>query len=67
MSIIFTALAYLLVPALLIILCQKCRLLDKIGVVVLSFGLGITLSAGLDLPALLGEGQLSAIQMNLSV
>ncbi|ELT93820.1 hypothetical protein CAPTEDRAFT_214959, partial [Capitella teleta] len=63
---IFTALAYLLVPALLIILCQKFKLLDKIGVVVLSFGLGIALSAGLDLPALFGREPLSAIQTNLS-
>ncbi len=63
---IFTALAYLLVPALLIILCQRFKLLDKIGVVVLSFGLGIALSAGLDLPALFGKEQLSAIQTNLS-
>ncbi|WP_419536486.1 DUF819 family protein [Endozoicomonas sp.] len=63
---LFTALAYLLVPAILIILCQKLRLLDKIGVVVLSFGLGIALSAGFDLPALFGEEQLSSIQMNLS-
>ena len=63
---LFTALAYLLVPAILIILCQNLRLLDKIGVVVLSFGLGIALSAGFDLPALFGEEQLSSIQMNLS-
>ncbi len=63
---ILTALTYLLVPAVLIILCQNLRLLDKIGVVVLSFGLGIALSAGFDLPALFGEEQLSAIQMNLS-
>ena len=36
------------------------------GVVFLASGLGIALTAGLDLPALFGEGRLSAIQMNLS-
>lgn len=44
----FTALAliaYLLLPALLIMLCQRLPWLDKIGVVVLSFALGIGLSA----------------------
>lgn len=66
MSALFAAIAYLLVPALLIILCQKFQLLDKIGVVVLSFGLGIALSAGLDLPGLIGKDGLTAVQTNLS-
>ena len=42
-------LAYLLIPALIVIACQKFSLLDKAGVVVLSFGLGIAIAAGLDL------------------
>ena len=66
MSAIFAAVGYLLIPALLIVLCQKFQLLDKIGVVVLSFGLGIALSAGLDLPALFGKDALTGIQTNLS-
>lgn len=41
---------YLATPALLIILCQKFRFLDKVGVVVLSFGLGILLATGGLLP-----------------
>lgn len=42
---IAAALAYLLIPAVIIILAQKLPLLDKAGVVVLSFALGIALSA----------------------
>ena len=36
---------YIATPALLIILCQKLPVFDKIGVVVLSFGLGILLAS----------------------
>lgn len=42
---------YLATPALLIILCQKFRFLDRIGVVVLSFGLGILLATSGLLPS----------------
>ncbi|MFK0570665.1 DUF819 family protein [Endozoicomonas sp.] len=66
MPIITATLAYLLIPALLIIVCQKFQLLDKIGVVVLSFGLGIALSASLDLPAFFAKDELLAMQINLT-
>ena len=66
MSALFSAITYLLIPALLILMCQRFQLLDKIGVVVLSFGLGIALSAGLDLPALVGKDSLTAVQTNVS-
>ncbi len=42
---------YLLLPAVLIVLCQRLPWLDKAGVVVLSFTLGILLSASGLLPA----------------
>lgn len=41
---------YIATPALIIILCQKFRFLDKAGVVVLSFGLGILLATSGLLP-----------------
>ena len=44
-------LLYLVVPAVLIALCQRLSWLDKAGVVVLSFTLGILLSASGLLPA----------------
>ena len=43
-----TALLFLMVPALIIWLCQRVVALDKIGVVTLCFGLGIASSVGLD-------------------
>ena len=66
MSGVIAILAYLIIPALLIILCQRFALLDKIGVVVLAFGCGIALSAGFDLPGLLGNESLPGVQATLS-
>ena len=66
MSGVIAILAYLIIPALLIILCQRFALLDKIGVVVLAFGSGIALSAGFDLPGLLGNESLPGVQATLS-
>lgn len=54
---------YLATPALLIILCQKFRFLDKIGVVVLSFGLGILLATSGLLP---GDAGTRSFQEDLS-
>lgn len=58
--------AYLLTPALLVIACQKFSLLDKAGVVVLSFGLGIAISAGIDLNAFFESETITAVQKNVS-
>lgn len=54
---------YIATPALLIILCQKFKYLDKIGVVVLSFGLGILLAMSGLLPA---DSATKGLQENLS-
>ncbi len=43
------ALCYLMIPALLIFLCQRIGFLEKIGVVVLAFATGITLAMTVDL------------------
>ncbi len=59
-------LAYLLIPALIVIACQKFSLLDKAGVVVLSFGLGIAIAAGLDLTLLFEADTISAVQKDVS-
>ncbi len=59
-------LAYLLIPALIVIACQKFSLLDKAGVVVLSFGLGIAIAAGLDLTLLFETDTISAVQKDVS-
>ncbi|WP_067586886.1 DUF819 family protein [Endozoicomonas ascidiicola] len=66
MPVIVAVLACLLMPALLIILCQRIKILDKLGVVVLSFGLGIALSGFLDLTALFSGGDLTAAQISLT-
>lgn len=63
---ILIILAYVLIPVLLIVLAQNIRLLDKIGVVVLAFLAGISFSAVLDLPALIGSDALAAVQKNFS-
>ena len=59
-------LAYLLIPALIVIACQKFSLLDKAGVVVLSFGLGIAIAAGLDLTLLFEADTIKAVQKDVS-
>lgn len=59
-------LAYLLIPALIVIACQKFSLLDKAGVVVLSFALGIAISAGIDLNAFFEAETITAVQKDVS-
>jgi uncharacterized membrane protein len=59
-------LAYLLIPALIVIACQKFSLLEKAGVVVLSFGLGIAIAAGLDLTLLFEADTIKAVQKDVS-
>jgi uncharacterized membrane protein len=59
-------LAYLLIPALIVIACQRFALLDKAGVVVLSFGLGIAIAAGLDLTLLFEADTIKAVQKDVS-
>lgn len=60
------ALALLLVPVGIILLCQRVPALDKIGVVVLSFGLGIAIAAGVDLSYLGDKEQLQGLQQSIS-
>ena len=59
-------LAYLLIPALIVIACQKFSILDKAGVVVLSFGLGIAIAAGFDLNLLFEVETITAVQKDVS-
>ena len=59
-------LAYLLIPALIVFACQKFALLDKAGVVVLSFGLGIAIAAGLDLSLFFQAETITAVQKDVS-
>ena len=61
-------LVYLLFPAVLIFLCQRVTLLDKIGVVLLSFAVGISIAAGLNLSQifLMEKQTLQGIQTQVS-
>ncbi len=59
-------LAYLLIPALIIFACQRFSLLDKSGVVVLSFGLGIAIAAGLDLSLFFNVETINSVQKDVS-
>ena len=59
-------LAYLLIPAFIVMACQKFSVLDKAGVVVLSFGLGIAIAAGLDLTLLFEVDTIKAVQKDAS-
>lgn len=60
-------LIYLATPALLIWLCQRFAILDKAGPVVLSFGLGIAISAVADIGSLFGGSEaVSSIQKDVS-
>ncbi len=59
-------LGYILIPSVLVVLCQRFSLLDKIGVVVLSFGLGIAISASLDLNQFFPAATVTAVQKNVS-
>jgi uncharacterized membrane protein len=53
---------YLFIPALLVFLCQRFGLLDKIGVVVLSFGVGIAIAAGIDLNQIFSVETVKGVQ-----
>ena len=59
-------LAYLLIPALIVIACQRFPILDKLGAVVLSFGLGIAIAAGLDLTLLFEADTIATVQKDVS-
>lgn len=58
--------AYLLVPAFIIIMCQRIPALDKLGTVVLAFTIGILLTLLVDLPGLMPEGEVASLQKDLS-
>ncbi|MFT6114305.1 MAG: putative membrane protein [Glaciecola sp.] len=60
------AFAYLIIPALIVIVCQKSPLLDKAGVVVLAFGSGIAIAASVDLSLLFDTESINAVQKNIS-
>lgn len=59
-------LLYLIIPAVIIIACQRLPLLDKAGVVVLSFGLGIAIAASLDISVFFNTETINAVQKNIS-
>jgi uncharacterized membrane protein len=60
------ALLYLCIPALLILICQRFKSIDKIGVVVLSFGCGIAIAAGIDLTQFFAADIITPVQTNIS-
>ena len=57
---------YLLFPALIIVLCQKVALLDKIGAVVLAFGVGIFLALFVGMDNLAQAETLAGLQKDVS-
>jgi len=59
-------LIYILTPILLIFLCQRFSLLEKLGVVVLSFACGITIASTVDLPQLFSFELVKSVQSNVS-
>lgn len=60
------ALALFLIPIAIIILCQRAPIFDKLGVVVLSFGLGIGIAATVDLSSLFDSTLVKSAQLNIS-
>lgn len=60
------ALCYLLIPALLVFLCQRIGFLEKIGVVVLAFATGIVLAMTVDLSAIFPADIIMPVQKNIS-
>lgn len=68
---VFFSVVLLLTPALLVLLCQKFRHLDKIGLVALTFGAGIFLSAVFDVSSQPGfeaaQRQISEISIALAI
>jgi uncharacterized membrane protein len=60
------ALFFLLVPVIIIWLCQRMAVLDKIGVVTLCFGLGIASSVGLEPLLHDSAGNLAKVQGSIA-
>ncbi len=60
------AIFYLLVPALLVVLCQRVNLLEKIGVVVMAFASGIILAMTVDLSSMFAADMIVSVQKNIS-
>ena len=60
------AIFYLLVPALLVVLCQRVNLLEKIGVVVMAFASGIILAVTVDLSSMFPADVIMPVQKNIS-
>ena len=60
------AIFYLLVPALLVVLCQRVNLLEKIGVVVMAFASGIILAMTVDLSSMFAADVIVSVQKNIS-
>lgn len=60
------ALFYIAMPALLVVLCQRVGLLEKLGVVVLAFATGITIAMTVDLAAYFPADVILPIQKNIS-
>jgi len=58
--------AFLVMPIIIIILCQRINILDKLGVVVLSFGLGIAIAASVDLGGLAQADLIKSAQRTIS-
>jgi len=59
-------LIYILTPILLIILCQRFSLLEKLGVVVLSFGCGIAIASSIDLSQIFSAETIKSVQGNVT-
>lgn len=59
-------LAFFLIPIAIIILCQRAPIFDKLGVVVLSFGLGIGIAASVDLGSIAASELVKSVQLSIS-
>ena len=57
---------YLIVPILLIFIAQRISILDKVGVVVLAFLVGILLAMTLDISTFFPVETVTSIQKNIS-
>jgi uncharacterized membrane protein len=57
---------YLIVPILLIFIAQRISIFDKVGVVVLTFLVGILIAMTLDAPTFFPVETLSSVQKNIS-
>lgn len=66
MPLFIVPIACLVIPIVLIILCQRIKVLDKLGTVVLAVITGIALASLLDFPSLFDASKLEALQTDLS-